>query len=332
MIRSASAFLLILPAFVTGALAQTAPATPPAASPKPATTAPKPAAPAKPAAPPQQTFPTPEAAADALIAAAAAFDVPAMTKILGADGIDLVVTADKVQDENQSKAFAAQARDRYSIVRDPKTPKVATLVVGLEDWPSPTPIVQNANGRWRFDTKVGRVEVLRRRIGRNELDAIEICRGYVEAQQDYALSKHDGSTVNQYAQKIISTPGKRDGLAWKNAGGAWEGPVGEGIARSISEGYSSKYEPYHGYYFKILKGQGKHAYLGTMDFVVKGAMIGGFALAASPADYGVTGVQSFIVSHDGVVYEKDLGPDSVALFWSMTRFDPDPTWAPVETP
>jgi hypothetical protein len=162
------------------------------------------------------------------------------------------------------------------------------------------------------------------------LDAIQVCRGYVEAQQEYALSKHGDSRVNQYAQRIIASPGKQDGLAWKTPDGKWEGPVAEGIARVISEGYSSRYEPYHGYYYKVLKGQGPSAHLGSMDFVVNGAMIGGFALAAAPADYGATGVKSFIVSHDGVVYEKDLGEKTPDLFRAMDRFDPDSTWSPVE--
>ena len=334
MTRAIVAVLLGLA--LTGGVASAQTATPPAAPSAPATSppvpAPKPPAPApKPPAPPQ-SFASPEEAAEALIAAAAAFDVPALRKILGDEGVSLVVTKDKVQDENQSKAFAAEAQRKHAIVRDPATPKLAVLVIGDDDWPSPTPIMQLANGKWRFDIKTGRVEVQRRRIGRNELDAIEVCRGFVEAQQEYALTKHDGATVNQYAQRIISTPGKQDGLTWKNAAGEWEGPVAESIARVIAEGYSSRYEPYHGYYFKILKKQGPHAHLGAMDFVVKGAMIGGFALAAAPSDYGVTGVKSFIVSHDGVVYEKDLGPDSVAKFKSMTRFDPDPSWNPVEEP
>ncbi|HUD71913.1 MAG TPA: DUF2950 domain-containing protein [Dongiaceae bacterium] len=324
---SRATFAILLSLSIGGATASaqtTAPAPKPA---PPSTPAAKPAAPP---APPAQAFPTPEAAAEALIAAAAAFDVPALTKILGADGIGLVVTKDKVQDENQAKAFAAEAQLKHSIVRDPKTPKVAMLVIGDDDWPSPTPIIQTSDGRWRFDPRTGRIEVQRRRIGRNELDAIEVCRGFVEAQQEYALTKHDGATVNQYAQRIISTPGRQDGLTWKNPAGQWEGPVAESIARVIAEGYSSRYEPYHGYYFKVLKGQGPHAHLGTMNFVVKGAMIGGFALAAVPSDYGATGVKSFIVSHEGVVYEKDLGPDSITLFKSMQRFDPDPSWSPVE--
>jgi len=295
----------------------------------PATTPPKTAAP-KPAAPKvaQRTFATPEEAGEALIVAADKFDLAALKQILGPDGIDLVVTEDAVQDRNRSAAFAAQAHEKHEIEKDAKNPSLATLVVGGEDWPLPIPIVQEG-GRWRFDTKAGRQEILYRRIGHNELDAIEVCHGYVEAQQEYATEKHDGSRINQYAQRIVSTPGKHDGLAWKDADGTWHGPVGEGIARVIAEGYSDKYEPYHGYYFRILKGQGSAAPMGEMDFLVKGLMIGGFALVAAPADYAVTGVKTFIVSHTGVVYEKDLGPTTLDAFKKMSRYNPDATWHPV---
>jgi len=146
----------------------------------------------------------------------------------------------------------------------------------------------------------------------------------VDVQKEYSLQAHDG--VNQYAQRIISTPGKQDGLAWKNDDGTWAGPVGEGIAKALEQGYSSKAEPYHGYYFKILKGQGPAAPLGRIDFVVKGIMIGGFALVAVPAEYRVTGVKTFIVSHDGIVYEKDLGPDSLNIAKEMELYNPDKTW------
>jgi hypothetical protein len=284
------------------------------------------------AAPPaagQKTFGTPEQAAAALIAAAEKFDVEALKEILGPDGLDLVVTEDAVQDKNQSAAFAAQAREKHWILRFPKNSNLTNLIVGAEDWPLPIPIVRDGAG-WRFDSKAGRQEILHRRIGRNELDAIDVCRGYVEAQLEYASERHDGSPVNQYAQRVVSTPGKQDGLAWLGADGSWGGPVGEGIARVIAEGYSDRYEPYHGYYFKILKSQGPAAPFGEMDFVVNGLMIGGFALVAAPADYAVTGVKTFIVSHSGVVYEKDLGPETPDAFKSMTRFDPDPTWSPVQ--
>ncbi len=286
-----------------------------------------------PAAPPpaQKTFATPQAASDALVAAAEKFDVEALKQILGPQGIDLVVTEDPVLDKNQSQAFAAQARVKTRIDKDPKNPNKAIIVVGAEDWPLPIPLVQQS-GKWRFDTKAGRQETLYRRIGHNELDAIEICRGYVEAQLEYASERHDGAAINQYAQRVISTPGKHDGLAWKGEDGTWQGPVGEGIARVIAEGYTDKYDPYHGYYFKILKAQGPAAPFGEMDFVVKGMMIGGFAMVAAPADYGVTGIKTFIVSHEGVVYEKDLGPKTLETFRAMTRFNPDPSWHPVPEP
>jgi hypothetical protein len=161
------------------------------------------------------------------------------------------------------------------------------------------------------------------------LDAIAICHGYVEAQHEYALQPHVGYDVNQYAQQIISTPGKQDGLAWQNADGTWDGPIGEKIARAIEQGYTSRAEPYHGYFFKVLKGQGPGAPLGRMDFVVNGVMIGGFALLAAPAEYGVTGLKSFIVSHDGVVFEKDLGSETLDEFQRMELFNPDKSWTPV---
>jgi hypothetical protein len=278
----------------------------------------------------QRSFKTPEEAFDALILAAEQFDVAALKEILGPDGLELVVTADPVLDKNQSAALAAQARVKQQVVRgEPDVPGFAFLTVGDDDWPMPIPAVEEG-GVWRFDPKVARAEILNRRIGANELDAIEVCRGYVEAQHEYASEKRDGSPVNQYAQHIVSTPGKQDGLAWRDADGSWQGPVGEGIARAIAEGYSDRFEPYHGYYLKILKGQGAHAPLGEMDFVVKGFMIGGFALVAAPAEYEVTGVKSFLVGHDGVVYEKDLGPTTGDQFRAMDLYDPDPTWTPVE--
>jgi hypothetical protein len=254
-----------------------------------------------------------------------------LKEILGPDGVDLIVTDDPVLDKNQATAWAAKAREKLVVVSDPKDGQSATLNVGLDDWPMPIPVVNQA-GKWRFDSVAGRQEILYRRIGENELDAIDVCRGYVEAQEEYASEKRDGARINAYAQRIISTPGLHDGLAWRNADGTWGGPVGEGIARVIAEGYREKYQPYHGYYFKFLKGQGPAAPLGRLDFVIQGAMIGGFALVAAPASYGVTGVKTFIVSHDGVVYEKDLGPKTLELFSEMELFDPDKSWTPVQAP
>jgi hypothetical protein len=276
---------------------------------------------------PPREFASPESAAAALVAAAEKFDVPELKAILGGGGGNLVETEDTVQDRTTVTAFAAEARQNQRLEFD-STKTVAVLSVGPTDWPMPIPIVEQ-DGKWAFDVAAGREEVLRRRIGRNELDAIQVCHGYVEAQRTYALTKHDGARVNQYAQRVISSPGKQDGLAWRTAGGKWEGPVGEHIARAIAEGYSDKQEPYHGYYFKILKGQGPAAPMGQMDFVVDSAMIGGFALVAAPAEYLVTGVNTFIVSHDGIVYEKDFGEQTLEAFRKMERYNPDSTWRAV---
>jgi len=277
----------------------------------------------------QKQFATPKEAADSLIAAAETYDVAALKEILGPDGEDIVSSQDPVMDKNRAMEFAAQAKKKTAITKDPDNPNRAVLTIGEDKFPVPIPIDKN-NGKWAFNTKVGREEVINRRVGANELDAIEICLGYVEAQEEYALEKHDDSKVNQYAQKIISTPGKHDGLAWKNEDGTWGGPVGEEIAKAIAQGYSEKSQPYHGYFFKVLKGQGPAAPMGEMDFVVEGAMIGGFALAAAPADYRVTGVQTFIVGPDGVVYQKDLGPDTLKQFQQMERFNPDESWQATE--
>jgi len=213
---------------------------------------------------------------------------------------------------------------------DPQSKNRAFIIVGDEDWPFPVPIVKSGT-TWAFDSKAGVHEILLRRIGRNELDAIEILRGFVEAQNEYALTKHGNPPLNQYAQKIISTPGTQDGLAWQNSDGTWDGPVGENVARAIERGYTStgSQQPYHGYFFRVLKGQGPDAPLGQMDYVVNGAMIGGFGLIAVPAEYKVTGVKTFIVSNDGVIYEKDLGPNTLELAKKIDRFNPDKSWSPV---
>lgn len=276
-----------------------------------------------------RVFDSPEAAATALIQAAGKFDEPALVQILGSEGKPLVSSKDSVMDHKLAVDFAAEARAQHRIELD-SSRTVATISVGPSDWPLAIPIVREG-GTWHFDAEVGEREILLRRIGRNELDAIKVCRGFVEAQREYARTRHDGAGVNQYAQRIISTPGKRDGLAWRAADGSWEGPVGEGIARAIAEGYTNRFEPFHGYYFKVLKGQGPAAPLGEINFVVEGVMIGGFALVAAPAEYLVTGVKTFIVSHDGIVYEQDLGPQTLERFRAMERYNPDSSWTPVSS-
>ena len=295
-----------------------------AAEPTPAT---KPAS-AKSGATGAQTFDSPEKAADALLDAAEKFDVSSLIRIVGPKGEDLVLTGEYAQDRERAQEFAAQGRKKKQVALDPKTDARAYLLVGEEDWPFALPIVKH-DGRWSFDAAAGRQELLYRRVGSNELDAIEICEGYVEAQFDYAYRKRQGYTAPQYAQNIIATPGKQDGLAWKNPDGSWGGPIGERIAEAIQQGYDLKADPYHGYFFKVLKGQGPAAPLGTMDYVVEGIMIGGFALVAAPAEYGETGVKTFMVSHTGVVYEKDLGPGTLEEFQKMERFNPDKSWTPV---
>jgi hypothetical protein len=272
-----------------------------------------------------KTFDTPQQAADVLIAAAEKFDVGVLEQIFGPDGDDIVLSGEYPQDRQRAADFVAEAREKKSVSVDSKTGNRAFLLVGNEDWPFPVPIVK-VGDKWHFDAPAGRQELLYRRIGSNELDAIEICHGYVEAQYEYAYQIREGYSVNQYAQRIISTPGKQDGLAWQNADGSWGGPVGEKIAQAIEQGYSPNPQPYHGYFFKVLKGQGPAAPLGEMDYVVEGVMIGGFALAAAPAEYGETGVKSFIVSQDGVVYQKDFGPASLEEFTKMERFNPDKSW------
>jgi hypothetical protein len=275
----------------------------------------------------QTSFATPKQAAEALIQAATNYDVPALMGMFGPDGKDIVSTADAVRDKNTAASFAAEAHEKTEVVVDPKNPSRAILSVGNEEWPLPIPIIMK-EGKWYFNTKVGLKEILFRRVGTNELDAITVCRGFVEAQKDYAEQIHDDSGVNQYAQRIISTPGKQDGLAWQNPDGSWGGPVGEAVAKALAEGYSDKAKPFHGYYFKVLKGQGPDAPLGKLNYVIEGAMIGGFSLVAVPAEYRVTGVKTFMVDYDGVVFQKDLGPDSLNVVKTMELYNPDKTWRP----
>src|SRR5580658_8673051 len=273
----------------------------------------------------QTGFATPQEAAAALIKAAGDYDPQALTAMFGADGEDMVSTADPVQDKNNAAAFAERAEKKNSVAVDPKNPNQATILVGEEEWPFPVPLVRKG-AKLYFDSKTGHDEIVYRRIGANELDAIQVCRGFVEAQEEYASEVHDDSGINQYAQRTISTDGKQDGLAWKKPDGSWEGPVSETVAKAIEQGYTTSGEPFHGYYFKVLKGQGPAAPNGELDYVINGVMIGGFALVAWPAEYKVTGVQTFIVSYSGIVYQKDLGPDTAKVAAAMERYNPDKTW------
>ena len=278
--------------------------------------------------PAARTFDTPQQAADVLVDAAGKFDVGVLEEIFGPGGEDVVLSGEYAQDRQRATDFAAEAREKKSVSVDPRTGRRAFLIVGKEEWPFPVPIVKTGN-KWSFDAVAGRQELFNRRIGSNELDAIAICHGYVEAQHEYAMRKREGYDVNQYAQRIVSTSGKQDGLAWQNPDGTWAGPIGAKVARAIEQGYEAG-EPYHGYFFKVLKGQGPAAPLGELNYVVNNLMIGGFALAAAPAEYGETGVQTFIVSQDGVVYQKDFGPATLDEFKKIERFNPDKSWAVVQ--
>jgi hypothetical protein len=277
-------------------------------------------------APGPRTFDTPRQAADALVQAAAADDVPAIVAMFGPAGKDIVPSGDPVQDKNDLARFAEKAKENMDISLEPGRPAKAVISVGDDDWPMPVPIVRMANGKWQFDAKQGRQEILARRIGGNELDAIALLRDYVDAQEEYASEDRDGSGIHQYAQKATSTPGKHDGLSWWNADKTPGGPLGEEVAKALAAGYTNKAEPYNGYHFRMLPAQGPAARLGARDYVVKGMMIGGFAAIAWPANYGVTGVQTFMVNNDGEVFQKDLGPETPKIAPNIKTFNPDKTW------
>jgi hypothetical protein len=274
----------------------------------------------------QLSFSTPQDAANALIAAAEKYDVSALLGIFGTAGEDFISSADTVEDKKNSIAFGNAAHKSNEILIDSKNPNRATLVVGEGKWPFPVPIVKTSTG-WRFATREGRSEILMRRIGANELNAIQVCRGFVEAQHDYASEIHDNSGIKQYAQRILSTPGKHDGLYWQNPDGTPGGSISAAVGRAIEEGYSiDRKSAFHGYYFKVLKGQGPAAPLGRLDYVIGGVMIGGFALLAAPAEYRVTGVKTFMVDYNGIVYEKDLGPDTLNIAKKIMLYNPDKSW------
>jgi len=272
-----------------------------------------------------KTFDTPRAAADALLQAASADDVAALKEIFGPSGEKIVASADEVKDKNDRERFAALAKEKLDVEVDPKNPHRATLVVGPDAWPFPVALVETKH-KWQFATKEGLREILYRRIGQDEIDAMEVCRGYVEAQVEYASEIRDDSGTRHYATRILSTPGKRDGLAWMDADGKPAGPIAEGVAQAIEEGYSDRTKPYHGYFFKILTEQGPAAPRGSLNYVIQGQMIGGFALVAWPAEHRVTGVKTFLVNHDGTLYEKDLGPDTARIVGEMSAYNPDKTW------
>lgn len=278
------------------------------------------------AAPAQQSYATPEDAASAL-AAAVKSSPRDVLKVLGREAEDIVFSGDEVADTDIRQRFTSMYDARHAIKTEAN--KTATLVLGTEDFPFPIPLVNTKKG-WEFDTVEGRKEVLYRRIGRNELDAIQTCLAFVDAQNDYA-DKDRGDGKGVYAQRIVSSPGKKDGLFWRDDSDP--SPLGALAAEASKEGYKAGEAgpaPYHGYYFRILKSQGSDAPGGALNYVVKGKMIGGFALIAWPAEYGNSGVMTFVVNHAGTVYQKDLGRRTEFVAQRTTQFDPDQTWKRVD--
>jgi hypothetical protein len=274
----------------------------------------------------QQSFPSPEASVQALMDAAKRNDTKTMLQILGPEAQSFLNTGDPVSDRASRERFVQAYEEAHTLVQAGDTKVI--LQVGKDEWPFPIPLVKD-NTIWRFDSKAGKEEIRNRNIGRNELDVIQVCLAYVDAQREYYMRNPQREALLQYASKFMSTPGKRDGLYWKTTANEPPSPLGPLLARARREGYNptaGKPIPYHGYYYKILTGQGSNAPDGAYDYVVVGKMIGGFAMVAYPAQYGSSGITTFIVNHDGVVYQKDLGPDTAALVQSITKFNPDETW------
>ena len=271
----------------------------------------------------QQSFKTAEEAADALVSAAKTGDRKAVLTVLGQKGADIVSSGDTVADASARNRVIEAYNAKHQMAME-GTDK-AVLIIGHEDWPFPIPLVRK-DGTWWFDTAAGREEILYRRIGRNELSAIQACLAYVDAQQEYAERGIAGNGV--YAQRIVSGPGKNDGLYWPAQPSEDDSPLGELAASAASEGYrvGQQRAPYHGYYYKVLTRQGPNAAGGALDYIVRGRMIGGFALVAYPAEYRNSGVMTFLVNHRGDVYEKDLGPNTAHIAAGITAFNPDNTW------
>jgi Protein of unknown function (DUF2950) len=274
---------------------------------------------------PQRSFPSADEAAAALVKAVKARDRSGILAILGPGAEKSIWSGDAVADRAAGEHFVAAYEQKHATSSDGDTR--ATLTIGPDDWPFAFPLVRSAKG-WRFDTEAGKTELVARRIGENELAAMNVMLAIVDAQRDYVSEDRDKSGVREYARKFVSTAGRKDGLYWPTKTGQPESPLGTLVARATAEGYpkDSGPRPYHGYYFRMLKGQGSNAKGGALDYVVRDRMIGGFAAIAYPARYGNSGVMTFLVNHDGDVYEKDLGPGTAKLAPAITRFDPGAGW------
>lgn len=274
----------------------------------------------------QERFKSPDDAVAALVNAAKATDRAAVMRLLGPGSGEIVSSGDAVADATARKRVLEAYDSRHQVVTEGGDK--AVLVIGNEEWPFPIPLVRK-DGSWQFDTAAGREEILARRIGRNELNTIEACLAFVDAQQEYAEKGVAGNGV--YAQRIVSRPGTKDGLYWPAASEEDESPLGDLAASAAAEGYRAGRQrmPYHGYYYRVLTRQGPSALGGAIDYVVRGKMIGGFALVAYPAEYGNSGVMTFVVNHQGVVFQKDLGLSTARIAGAMTTFNPDQSWSRV---
>jgi hypothetical protein len=279
-----------------------------------------------------RTFASPEEAAKALFEAAKQEDAKGLSALFGPEGKDVITTGDKAADQAERKRFVKDYEEKNHLAKE--TEILVVLVIGKGEWPFPIPIMK-AGESWHFDVKKGKQELLNRRIGRNELNAIQVCLAYADAQREYALRSQEKIGLMQYAQKFGSSQGKKDGLYWVAKEGEEPSPFGPLVAKAAGEGYAKrkpgdKPAPYLGYFYKILKKQGPNAPGGAYDYVVRGKMIGGFAMVAHPAAYGVTGIMTFIVNHEGVVYEKDQGKETGKIAGAMNQFDPDKSWKKME--
>lgn len=280
-------------------------------------------------APAQETFASPEEAASALKQAVRERDRDRLLRIFGPDGQPLIFSGDRVQDDNRMASFEQHMSEQLRV--DHPAADKAILYVGAQNWPFPIPVV-NANGQWSFDTAAGKDEILDRRIGQNELSTIDVCQAYVRAQKEYARKERDGAKMTQYARRFRSSAGKHDGLYWEPTSADDFSPMSDLVADAEAEGYSktplkSHRQPYHGYFFHILTAQGADAPGGKMDYVVDDHLTKGFAMAAFPAEWGNSGVMTFIVNQDGKVFQKDLGPQTTEEASKITEYNPDSTWA-----
>jgi len=275
----------------------------------------------------QTSFASPQEAVTSLVNAVKANDTKTLSAILGPGSKDILSSGDAIADTNGRAKFVEVYGEANSLISETESKQVLTL--GSEKWPFPIPLVKKGKD-WVFDTIAGKEELLNRRIGRNELNTIQSCLAYVDGQREYAMKSLSGAGKKEYAQKFASDPGTKNGLYWEVKEGEELSPMGAFAAKASKEGYSRDKEgkmiPYHGYYFRILKSQGANAPGGAYDYVVNGSMIGGFALIAYPSEYGNSGVMTFLVNHDGVIYQKDLGPDTEKIASAIETFDPDKSW------